>query len=255
MIVTGMFYYRNGTIRISGFTAKNDKLYTEKRGAIKRMSRKSKERLALFVAETQLKFITMVTLTYPAEYRITGKEAKDNLNKVLTYLRGEYPFIGYLWFMEFTKAGQVHFHILIDRQILSLGRVELARYWGYMIAKNHDDLEKIFYTHNREEQIGATRSHDGAKRYALKYALKSESKDVPTRFNNVGRFWGFNRKVKESIPKPDFIRISQDDFRVFLRSQGNPMCDAKSFPLIVFHRQIVSRETIGQNMDKSLTKA
>jgi len=253
MIITGIFYYKRGTIRTSGFVAKNDKLYTEKRGIVKKMSQKSRERLALIVAETEVRFKTMATFTYPLRYRITGKEAKDNLNSLLRFIRGRFPCVGYLWFMEFTVKGQVHFHILLSSQVLSLDKAELARFWSYLIAKSATDAEEIFYTHSREGAIEPIRKKDGAIRYALKYALKSGCKEVPMRFHNVGRFWGFNKIVGESVPKPDFIKISEGDFREFLKGQGNPMHTAKRWPLIIFNRQIVSRETIGQKQDNSET--
>jgi len=246
MVITGIFYYKNGTIRTSGFVAKNDQIYTEKRGIVKKMSQKSRERLALYVAETQVKFKSMATFTYPLRYRITGKEAKDNLGALLKFIRGKFPCIGYLWFMEFTVKGQVHFHVLLDTQVLSLDKAEIARFWAYLIAKSTTDAEEIFYAHTRPGAIEPIKKPDGALRYALKYALKSECKEVPTRFHNVGRFWGFNAKVKDSIPKPDFIKINENDLRLFLEANNNPMANCKKWPLVIFNRKNVSRETIEQ---------
>jgi len=253
MVITGIFYYKKGTIRTSGFVAKNDKIYQEKRGIVKKMSQKSRERLALFAAETEIQFKTMATFTYPLRYRVTGKEAKDNLIALLKFARGKFPMLGYLWFMEFTKKGQVHFHILLSCQVLSLDKAELARFWAYLIAKNTTDAEEIFYAHTRDGAIEPIRKKDGAIRYALKYALKSDCKEVPTRFHNVGRFWGFNNLVKDSIPKPQWQPITEDDFREFLKGQGNPMYNTKRWPLIIFNRQVISHKTIGENVSRETT--
>lgn len=53
----------------------------------------------------------------------------------------------------------------------------------------------MFDRHNTEGHFDNIRLEDGAKRYALKYALKPHQKKVPRSFQDVGRFWGNSRDV------------------------------------------------------------
>jgi len=252
MIIRGIHYYKNGTIRILGIAPKG---YSPGdlplRGEIKKLSKKSLQRLALVVCETDVKFKTMVTLTYPKEFGLNGKRVKRDLYLYLKFLNKCYPMLGYLWFIEFQGRGAPHYHILIDTEVSGIERATLAIYWSDIVGK---DKEKVFYVHNRQEACGAIRKKDGARRYALKYALKQNQKKVPDRYTDVGRFWGCNKKVLEYIPKPDYIRLSEEELRKFLVGSGQYATDFKNWPIVLFARTNVSRETIEQNMDGNLTK-
>jgi len=246
MIITGVWYYKNGTIRVSGKTIPGLHADLGDRGVIKKFSNKSRQRLALFVSETTVKFQSMLTLTYPLKYKPTGQQAKSDLAYMLRYIERKFPLVGYLWFMEFTKKGQVHFHILLDVYPGILERHQAAMNWSFRIARVQDDLEPIYYVHSRDDAFSKIRKPDGAIRYALKYSLKVDCKIVPERFHGIGRFWGFNKKVKDYIPKPDFVAINESDLRAVLKSQENPVANFDNIPSVIFNRQIVSRETINR---------
>jgi hypothetical protein len=249
MIITGVYYYHNGTIRVSGKTLPGLHNELGDRGIIKKFSSKSRQRLALFVAETEVKFKTMITLTYQLNNKVTGQRAKKELREVLRYIDRKFPIVGYLWFLEFTKKGQVHFHILIDQKMTMYEKHKLAEKWALMTAGNQDEFDKIYYTHCQDGAISEIRKQDGAVRYALKYSLKMDCKTVPARFNGVGRFWGFNAKVREYIPKPDFVKINEEQLREVLKSQGNPVANFDNLPGIIFNRTIVPRETVNPEND------
>jgi len=241
-------------MRLSGWSAPGVHKDLGDRGVIRKFSNKSRQRLALVVSETTVKFKSMLTLTYPLKYKVTGERAKKDFHAILKYLETKFPLVGYLWFLEFTKKGQVHFHVLLDVYPSTLQRHQVALKWSYQIAQTNEDAEEVYFVHSRNEAFSKIRKPDGAIRYALKYSLKADCKIVSERYNGIGRFWGFNKKVKEYIPKADFVAISEYDLREVLRSQGNPVSDFEHLPSIIFSREIVSRETIGQNMDKNLTK-
>jgi len=253
MIITGVYFYQNGTMRVSGKSVSS--LHTDlgDRGVIKKFSNKSRQRLALFVSETEVRFQSMLTLTYPLKYKPTGQSCKADLRAMLKCIEKSFPLVGYLWFMEFTKRGQVHFHVLLDIYPPLIKRHQIALKWAYQIAKVNDDLEHIYYVHSRDEAFSKIRKPDGAVRYALKYSLKADCKRVPERFSGIGRFWGFNKKVANYIPKPDFVQITEEGLRSVLRGQDNPVAYFDHLPQIIFSREIVSRETIGQNVDDNLT--
>ena len=70
---------------------------------IMKLSRKSLSRLAFTVMNTEIKFLTMQTLTYPVMFPLDGKEVKKHLNAMLTYQRRHIGEMSYLWFLEFQK--------------------------------------------------------------------------------------------------------------------------------------------------------
>lgn len=241
MIVTKMAYYKHGTIRVFGVSPSSlPTLDFGGRGKIKKLSRKSLERMALFASETELKFKTMITLTYPREYGLNGKRVKSDLNKYLVKLRRYCPMVGYFWFLEFQRRGAPHYHIMVDCEVGHIYRAFLALDWAAIVGK---DMDNVFYVHNRQDACGKIRKEDGAKRYVLKYCSKIEQKTVPERYQDVGRFWGFNKKVKDSIPEPSYIDIDEDGLRTFLRAIDNPTASMEHLPSVIFHRENVSRET------------
>jgi hypothetical protein len=127
-------------------------------------------------------------------------------------------------------------------------RYQTALDWSYLVGGKSQD--KVFFQHTKTEHFSILREEDGARRYALKYAEKTTQKTVPDRYRNVGRFWGANRRVLESIPKPDFIKIDEGGLREYLYQNNNPVAAWVNLPMIIFHRADVSRETIGQKPTK-----
>lgn len=164
------------------------------------LSKKSRKRLAFVANNTTVVFRTMLTLTYPKEYPTDGKTVKAHLNTFLTWCRRYFISPSYLWFLEFQKRGAPHIHILLD----------------YPLPRDPDKRVVLFYTVARKwyETVGSgdvshraagtrcerIRKPDGAARYCLKYAYKTEQKCVPEQYRNVGRFWGCSRDVTPKEP-------------------------------------------------------
>lgn len=84
--------------------------------------------------------------------------------------------------MEFTKRGQVHFHIYSTEYI---PKDWLCPAWAE-VAQTGDLNHAIVST--RSEGIRAGRR--GFLSYAIKYAKKHSQKAIPEHFKNAGRFWG-----------------------------------------------------------------
>lgn len=57
---------------------------------------------------------------------------------------------------------------------------------------------KMAKVHRHPKSWEPVREEGGARRYALKYALKTKQKSVPSEFQDVGRFWGCSRDVGRS---------------------------------------------------------
>lgn len=180
------------------------------RQEITEFSAASRKRLAFVASNTDVEFVTMMTLTYPAEFSTDGEVVKRHLREFLTWLRKDIGRYSYLWFLEFQRRGAPHFHILIDRQFRSRGVLTALRFrvsaeW-YQIVGSGDSRHLAAGT-----KVERIRKKEGARHYAVKYAQKTYQKIVPEEYRNVGRFWGASRDVK---PKPiEHVRCTEDDIR------------------------------------------
>lgn len=244
MIVKGAYFYQNGTIRLATLSLPSlSPFVNSERGTIKKLSAKSRQRMALIVHETDVHFESLLTLTYPAEWAISGKlngkTVKRHLNGALVKLRIMYgKGLAYFWIVEFTKRGLPHFHILLNVVPCDSDRFHFALQWSEAVGLNNNSVSnKVFYVHNRPEAWSEIRLQDGAKRYLLKYALKPYQKFVPTNYQDVGRFWGCNANVLRGITKPTYIRTGEDDLREYLVNIGNPCGKFNRLPLVIFSRE------------------
>lgn len=161
------------------------------REEIERWTYKSRRRLAFVAANTDVIFKAMITLTYPKEFPGDGKAVKRHLGNFLRYLRHNEAMVEYLWFLEFQKRGAPHVHLLLDKPESDLPDKKAISSTWYRICGSGDGKHLLAGT--RTENL---RSADGGTRYAVKYAMKMEQKNVPEEFRNVGRFWGHSRGVK-----------------------------------------------------------
>lgn len=165
------------------------------RGEINMFSDNARKRLAFVASNTQVDFVSMITLTYPDDYPADGKMVKRHLYRFLAWLRAQSEGINYLWWLEFQKRGAPHFHILIDRQPIQFGstwpvfQVSVARTWNDIVDGGYDHLR----VGTRSERL---RSPEGGRHYCVKYAQKMSQKAVPALYRNVGRFYGYTRPVK-----------------------------------------------------------
>jgi hypothetical protein len=244
VIITKMQVYGNGTIRILGKGTGFSSGITPERGEIKKLSSKSRQRMVFVVSETQVKFTSMLTLTYPERYFNYGKVVKRHLGLLLRYLPAVLGLgVQYFWFIEFQARGAPHFHILINFTPTARERALVAFRWSDVVGGVQKD--EVFFVHNRAEAWEPIRNSDGAIHYVSKYATKTRQKEVPERYQSVGRFWGCSARVLSSIQEPISVDITEEEIRLFLRQKGNPVSEFEYLPSFVFHRANVSRETIG----------
>lgn len=193
------------------------------RGDVAFFSSKSRKRLAHVAGNSPVVFTTMITLTYPRSLQpfLDGPETKRQLNAFLTRRRTRSWSItdernvdfSYLWFMEFTRAGTPHFHVLCDRSLPDArppgpGRApqnmritrDLCEEWTQTVSRSYSltthEFEGMLKASVACEQIVKV---DGARRYVMKYAYKTDQKRVPEYFQRCGRFWGCSR---DCVPQP-----------------------------------------------------
>lgn len=192
------------------------------RGELREWSRDSRKRLMFYAANTEIKFQTMLTLTYP-NVESDGREVKKHLNHFLTRLRQKYSPVSYLWFLEWQKRGAPHYHVLTSCYV---EHHWLASVWYAIVDSGNPDHLKA------GTRAEALREEEGGKRYAVKYAAKMYQKEVPDGYRNVGRMWGCSRDVK---PRPPVtITVEQYDLLRWMLSGWKyaPMLDEVPLSLL-----------------------
>lgn len=214
------------------------------RKMIKELTAKSRKLLAFTVTATTSEFNSIITLTYGSDFPIDGKAVKSQLNSFLVWLR-RYGCESYVWFLEFQARGAPHIHILTDIPEIELrDRMNLAIAWlgaqGYDLSKTVPvqtlpDGQRVFRsTPHRLKQINDmlkvaihpktwedVREPAGAKHYCLKYAMKTYQKEVPTFYQNVGRFWGVSTLVRDNIRPLEQWDLNEETLRDLLKVAGS----------------------------------
>jgi len=223
-----------------------------KRGRVTRISRRSLNRMAFLVANCEVKFYSLATLTYGANYPLNGRIVKMHINKFVTYMRRSFGEFEYFWFLEFQQRGAPHFHFVSTlpgpsrsgRELLAViwaGITELGN-WPYTgISSPYGESravqglftrDSVFRQHRRVQVWEALRSQDGAARYAVKYALKSYQKSIPTDYRDLGRSWAASRGVR--LPEGDLVPATEEEVREVLYQFGRNMEGFQVLPKIVF---------------------
>jgi len=225
--IDGMFsiskivFYKNGLVveRKNRFPMKHVQPISRK--GVYEMSKKSKLLLTHIVANSEIKFSSMFTLTYGSFFiPEDGRELKRQCNVFLTSFRKRFD-CQYVWFLEFTKKARPHIHVITTVVPNEWDRRWLAEKWSKISVTDYskrlhesdseggkriiipikreivvDEAAKVKRVHSHKKCWEEIRKADGAQRYCLKYAAKSEQKLLPVGFENVGRFWGTSRLVK-----------------------------------------------------------
>lgn len=155
-----------------------------KRSKIIKFTWRSARRLRHLVRNTEDMWKAFITLTYPENFPLNGREIKAHLNAFLQYLRRRR--IKLIWILEFQSRGAPHYHLIASGEI---PKDEVAERW-YRIVGSED--EKHLRAGTRVEGI---RSKSHLHGYLTNYIKKSEQKEVPEGFEEVGRFWGSSRNL------------------------------------------------------------
>ena len=77
------------------------------------------------------------------------------------------------------------------------------------------------------------RSANGARNYVTKYAAKQYQKEVPLKFQDVGRFWGISKDARPEHEQE--IDVTDDEVRSFLAERGHTAADWEVLPKILFN--------------------
>lgn len=214
-----------------------------RRGLITTLSTSSLTRLAFTILASSIELKSLWTLTYlnsPLDLR----EAKVHLHRFLTTMQRYYGRFSYVWFMEFTKAGLAHFHLLVSLNQWEVCPLRFAQSWINAVAaknwayssirtKKKDTVRNAMHkVHCHKACIQQIRLEDGARRYALKYCLKPYQKKVPPYVKLTGRFWGNSQDVKP-VPEVEGIDITEEELRQKLGS-GHRLANTDILPKFIF---------------------
>lgn len=179
------------------------------RKKITHLSRSSLSKLAFLVSITSRKFKSLLTLTYGIQYPLGGKQTREDRNRFLTSFKREFGLMSYIWFLEFQERKAPHLHIflslpaptLTERRAAAIcwtdaQQLENVTYSRLKDRKLFHVKQSVFKFHKNKPEVWEGIKHkEGAKRYALKYALKAHQKEVPPCYGDVGRFWGCSRDL------------------------------------------------------------
>lgn len=216
-----------------------------KRKKITVLSKSSLNKLAFTASVNAGKFKSLLTLTYGIQYPLDGEKMKRDLNRFLVKFRREFPALEYLWFLEFQARGAPHVHLLlsvvpkgVDKRNMSVMWCDAQKILSVPYSRISDHRlfhvkQSVFEFHKSGQRVWEVlRSKDGAKKYVVKYAFKTEQKHVPVAYRNVGRFWGSSRTL--SNPKGLRIEIDEKSLRKYLDSEDHRVKDWDVLPKFIF---------------------
>lgn len=110
--VIGLIAFHGGIVVRRGCNVNlNRRNYSHERKKIYMVSKRSLARLALLVRGSGVQFTSLMTLTYGANYPLSGRIAKKHLNHFLINAKRNFGTFEHIWVLEFQERGAVHFHI------------------------------------------------------------------------------------------------------------------------------------------------
>jgi len=251
--VAGIWVYPGGvTVDRSCNLVFNRASYSHVRGKVEMVSRRSLSNLALLVRSTNVKFRSLLTLTYGANYPMSGKLAKKHLNHFLVASKRAFGAYDYIWVLEFQERGAVHFHIASTLPPPGeLEREEFARLWqristpeswmycqldivGRRLVQGQTLLtdRAVLDVHMHPNAWEKVRKGDSLHRYFAKYSTKIRQKEVPGWYSDVGRFWGASRDVR--MPAGEYFHGGDADVRELAKEQGRDVASWRVLPKIIF---------------------
>ena len=128
-----------------------------------------------------------------------------------------------LWFLEFQKRGAPHIHLMlfgceVPESVRRQMRSWAGRAWSSIVG-NPVKAEQAKHCRAGTQVARVRVPHFG---YAVKYATKTEQKEVPSNFASVGRFWGvWNYKGEPPIEINLDVNLCNSDEFAFLLEMVN----------------------------------
>lgn len=168
------------------------------RGTIEAFSEASRRRLLEVARNSGWKIQSQICLSYPAIFPHDGQAVKAHLNAFLVGMKRYYGSVSYLWCLEFQKRGAPHLHVFLSIEANDANRAKLSDLWARLITKTPEDYNDVVQVHKHPRNFIIWNMSSG--QYLVKqYLAKTQQKDVPEQFNNVGRWWGHSRDMSPAV--------------------------------------------------------
>lgn len=187
------------------------------RTSITKYTPTSASRLRRYVDNYYCDFYGMVTLTYGQQWPTDGRQVKKHLNAFVERLRrlGWLEEDSLVWWLEFQARGAPHIHMVVTGW---LSRHWVASAWSEITGTPVESGTRV-------ERL---RDPDAAGSYAGKYCAKSEQKEVPPGYENVGRFWGRRGKSGPAGNVPKVSAASTVGARAYVRAAAGAHIRARA---------------------------
>lgn len=250
--VIGIIKYNGGIqIRRGCNLSLKQARYLHERKKITVVSKRSLDRLALLVRGCSVKFTSLMTLTYGANFPMSGRVAKKNLNHALITFKRKFGRFEYVWVLEFQERGAVHFHLattlppptILEREIFAFTWQEITTpyHWPYSSVMDYEGMvvfKKLLYTdeavfdqHRHESAWEKVRKGDSLSHYFAKYTMKIRQKKIPSWYSDVGRFWGASEGVR--LPDGEYFHGNQELVRQLADAYGRDLRSWEVLPKII----------------------
>lgn len=250
--VIGIIAYNGGVVVRRGCNLNlNRGNYLHERKKIFMVSKRSLAKLALLVRGTSVKFTSLMTLTYGANFPLSGRKAKKNLNHFLIASKRAFGAYEHVWCLEFQERGAVHFHIATTLpEPNELQREIFARLWAdistphnwlytsieppYGPKQSREALmtnDAVFWQHTRLQQWERVRKGDSLAHYFAKYTMKIRQKKVPSHYSDVGRFWAASQGV--TLPDGEVFHSTEGEVKLLAGLYGRNMDKWEVLPRII----------------------
>lgn len=214
------------------------------RGEIFQFSPESRRRLMFVVANTDVDFLTLITLTYPAVFPKDGLIVRAHRRTFLEWCRRRWPGMQYLWFLEWQQRQAPHIHLMLDQARKDEDIDAVALYWYHVVGSGDP---KHLQAGTSTEKV---RKHKGLRNYAVKEAAKMYQKTVPAEYRNVGRLWGCSRGVTPQ--RKGTVAIDEKSLRAVLATwRYLPPRDSRIWS-VLFGAADTFRAALGDELDNVL---
>lgn len=250
--IMGFVKYNGGIVLRRGCNLNlNRGSYLHERKKITVVSKRSLAKLALLVRGTSVQFRSLMTLTYGANFPLSGRIAKRNLNHFLIASKRAFGSFEYIWVLEFQSRGAVHFHVACTLdEPNELQRGVFANIWSdistpytwlytaieppYGPKQSREVLftnEAVRWQHMRPQHWEKVRRGDSLSHYFAKYTMKIKQKKVPDHYSDVGRFWAASGGVR--LPDGVVFHGRESDVRGLLALHGRAAHRWEVLPQII----------------------
>lgn len=177
-----------------------------RRAAVRAVSRGSRSRLRLAVAGAGAVFGTWVTLT-SRDCELDGRRSRRALNRWLTYVRGVYGRVGYLWVREFQRRGSIHYHVWLTGAAYDAGALRDA--WLRATGESGDGAARRYAVRVVAWAGGAGYAVKEAAKWAQLVPPLVLEADGGLREMWAGRAWATSRGLVELIVHVASVRAGR----------------------------------------------